>query len=306
MLLTQLEYFVAVARERHFGRAAAACYVSPSGLSEAIRKLEIELGVPLVRRGRVYQGLTPEGELALVWAQRMLAGHRALRDELAGARDRLAAEVRFGVIPAAVSRAATLLSTLAGRHPLIRVRMLTALTTEEIVRRLQRYELDAGLIHPSVDDDEGLTITPLYDETMVVVAGPEIVAPGRDRLTGRDVRELPLSLLEPHMRARQLTDRAFAEHGITLAPRIESDSVDGLLALARTGEWAAIVPRSATGPGWDPSGLSVAEITEPAVSIPIALARLAAEPRSAVAAALDDAAEPGTVPAATAEPYDRP
>lgn len=290
MLLTQLEYFVAVAREQHFGRAAAACYVSPSGLSEAIRKLEIELGVPLVRRGRVYQGLTPEGERALVWARRMLDDDRSLRDELAAERDRLAAEVRFGVIPAAVSQAATLLTELAGRHPLTRVRMLTGLTSEEIVRRLRRYELDAGLIHPSVDDDEGLTLTPLYDETMVVVSAPEIVAPDRGRLTGHEVNDLPLCLLEPHMRARQLTDQAFERYGIALTPRIESDSVDGLLALARTGAWAAVVPRSVTGDGWDPHGLHVAEITEPSVSIPIALARLAAEPRSAVAAAFDDAA----------------
>lgn len=290
MLLTQLEYFVAVAREQHFGRAAAACYVSPSGLSEAIRKLEIELGVPLVRRGRVYQGLTPEGERALVWARRMLDDDRSLRDELAAERDRLAAEVRFGVIPAAVSQAATLLTELAGRHPLTRVRMLTGLTSEEIVRRLRRYELDAGLIHPSVDDDEGLTLTPLYDETMVVVSAPEIVAPAGGRLTGHEVNDLPLCLLEPHMRARQLTDQAFERYGIALTPRIESDSVDGLLALARTGAWAAVVPRSVTGDGWDPHGLHVAEITEPSVSIPIALARLAAEPRSAVAAAFDDAA----------------
>jgi DNA-binding transcriptional LysR family regulator len=296
MLLTQLEYFAAVAREQHFGRAAAAAYISPSALSEAIRKLEIELGVPLVRRGRVFQGLTPEGELALVWARRMLADHGALRDELAAARGRLAAEVRFGVIPAAVPRAAGLVTTLAERNPLTRVRMLTGLTTEEIVRRLQRYELDAGLIHPYVDDDEGLTITPLYAETMVVVGAPEIVPPARDHLTGHELSELPLCLLEPHMRARQLTDRAFERHGITLTPRVESDSVDGLLALARTGAWAAVVPRSATGPGWDPHGLRLAKLTEPTVSIPIALARLSEEPRSAVAAALDDAAAPGDQP----------
>src|SRR6478735_3425407 len=118
MQLTQLEYFVAVAREQHFGRAAASCFVSPSALSEAIRKLEIELGVPLVRRGRVFEGLTPEGGRALVWARRALAADRALRDELAAAQEKLSSEVRFGVIPSAVNRAATLLTALTSRHPL--------------------------------------------------------------------------------------------------------------------------------------------------------------------------------------------
>lgn len=59
MLFRQLEYLVALARERHFARAAQSCSVSQPTLSEAIRKLEEELDVPLVRRGRSYQGLTP-------------------------------------------------------------------------------------------------------------------------------------------------------------------------------------------------------------------------------------------------------
>ncbi len=62
MLFRQLEYFVALARERHFARAANACHVSQPALSEAIRKLEHELKVPLVRRGQKFEGLTPEGE----------------------------------------------------------------------------------------------------------------------------------------------------------------------------------------------------------------------------------------------------
>ncbi len=59
MLFRQLEYLVALSRERHFARAAQACRVSQPALSEAVRKLEDELGVPLVRRGRTYEGLTP-------------------------------------------------------------------------------------------------------------------------------------------------------------------------------------------------------------------------------------------------------
>lgn len=61
MLLRQLEYLVALARARHFAKAAQACYVSQPALSEGIRKLEEELGIPLVQRGRRFDGLTPEG-----------------------------------------------------------------------------------------------------------------------------------------------------------------------------------------------------------------------------------------------------
>lgn len=274
MLLTQLEYFVAVAREQHFGRAAASCYVSPSALSEAIRKLEAELDVPLIRRGRAFEGLTPEGELALVWARRLLADDRALRDSLAAGRERLAAEVRFGVIPSGVARAAALLTTLSERHPLTRVRMLTGLTTEEIVKRLRRYELDAGLVHPSVDDADDLMVTPLYEEAMMVVGPSRLLPPDAERITGRELNELPVCLLETRMRARQLLDSALDRHGITLAPRIESDSIEGLLALARTGSWVTVVPASAAS-GALTHGLRILPLKAPEVHTPIALVRLA-------------------------------
>lgn len=60
-MLRQLEYLVALARERHFARAAAACFVSQPSLSAGIRRLEAELGVPVIRRGNRFQGLTPKG-----------------------------------------------------------------------------------------------------------------------------------------------------------------------------------------------------------------------------------------------------
>jgi DNA-binding transcriptional LysR family regulator len=71
--LRQLEYLTVLARERHFGRAALACHVSQPSLSAAIRKLEHELGVPLVHRGHRYDDLTPEGRALLGWAQRAVA-----------------------------------------------------------------------------------------------------------------------------------------------------------------------------------------------------------------------------------------
>lgn len=291
MQLTQLEYFVAVAHEQHFGRAAAACYVSPSALSEAIRKLEVELGVPLVRRGRAFEGLTSEGELTLLWARRVLADDRALHDQLAAARGRLSTEVRFGVIPSALTRAAALLTTLVLQHPLSRARMLTSLTSEEIVGRLRRYELDAGLIHPSIDDTDGLSVTPLYQETMVVVAAPALIGADRIEITGPELADLPLCLLEPHMRARQILDLAFQQQGIDLLPRIEADSIEGLLALARTGRWATVVPQAALHAHEADPHLRAVRLVGPAVSLPIALAQLADDPRPPIALAIEAAAE---------------
>ena len=73
MSIQQLEYLVALARERHFGRAAAACHVSQPTLSVAIRKLEHELDVVIVLRGQRFEGFTAEGQRVITWAHRILA-----------------------------------------------------------------------------------------------------------------------------------------------------------------------------------------------------------------------------------------
>ena len=82
MLLRQLEYLLALAKERHFARGAAACHVSQPSLSAAIRKLERELGVPIVLRSHRFAGFTPEGERVLAWAHRFLVAADALRHDL--------------------------------------------------------------------------------------------------------------------------------------------------------------------------------------------------------------------------------
>jgi DNA-binding transcriptional LysR family regulator len=179
---------------------------------------------------------------------------------------------------------------LTGAHPFIRARMLTGLTTEEIIARLRRYELDAGLIHPFIENSDDIALTPLYDEPMVV-AGPSALLPSdRPDLTGRELAALPHCLLEPHMRARQLLDAAFEGEGLTLAPRIETDSIEALLALARTGRWVVVVPRSAVAPGSPREDIRIVGLVEPVVTLPIALAQLAGEPSPPVAVAIDLAA----------------
>src|ERR1044072_2239463 len=103
MFIRQLEYLPALDRERHFGRAAAACHVSQPTLSTGIRGLERELGVPLVRRGREFEALTPEGELILGWAQRALADLESLKQEASRLRGGLEGALRIGAIPTALA-----------------------------------------------------------------------------------------------------------------------------------------------------------------------------------------------------------
>ena len=92
MLFRQLEYFVAVASEQHFARAAEACYVSQPALSASIAKLERELNVTLINRGHKYQGLTAEGERLVVWAKRILAEQAAFKAEAAAVKSGIGAK----------------------------------------------------------------------------------------------------------------------------------------------------------------------------------------------------------------------
>lgn len=114
MLFRQLEYFVAVAQERHFARAAEKCYVSQPALSSAIAKLERELNVTLINRGHSFEGLTREGERLVVWAKRILAEHAAFKAEVDAVRSGITGTLRLGTVPTASTTASGAVGVLLG------------------------------------------------------------------------------------------------------------------------------------------------------------------------------------------------
>src|ERR1700742_175841 len=99
MLIRQLTYLVALAKEQHFGRAAEACNVSQPALSGAIRSIEKELGVTIVQRGRRFEGFTSDGERVLAWARRALADCEGLRQAASITREDPQGTLRIGAIP---------------------------------------------------------------------------------------------------------------------------------------------------------------------------------------------------------------
>src|SRR5271165_5371509 len=102
MIVRKLEYLIALAREGHFAHAAAVCHVSQPTLSAAIRQLEIEMGVLIVKRGPRFHGLTEQGERVLAFAQRMASECERLREELADRGRQTFGTLRVGVIPSAI------------------------------------------------------------------------------------------------------------------------------------------------------------------------------------------------------------
>ncbi|WP_326608106.1 LysR family transcriptional regulator [Streptomyces sp. NBC_01800] len=286
MLLRQLEYLVALARERHFVRAAAACYVSQPSLSAAIRRLEHELGVPIVRRGRRYEGLTPEGEVVLAWAHRLLAERDGLRQELSALRDGLSGTLRLGVVPTALPTAFLLTNPFCERHPRARV-SIESLSSAEITHGLAEFELDAAMTY--LDDDTrggGLRRLPLYEERYVLLT--PVDGPLATAATARwaQAAALPLCLLGPRMRNRRIIDECFAADGATAAPAIESDSVAGLYTHLPGGRWSSVISHAWLHMFGVPDGMRVVPLEGPAHGPRVGLVTGPDDPPSVLAAAL--------------------
>ncbi|MER5205536.1 LysR family transcriptional regulator [Streptomyces sp. NPDC002825] len=290
MLFRQLEYLVALSRERHFARAAQACHVSQPALSEAVRKLEEELGVPLVLRGRRYEGLTPEGERVVVWAQRLLADRDALKSEAGALRTGLSGRMRIGSVPTASGAVALLTEPFCLAHPLVTVEVATDLRSEDVLRQLRDFEIDAGVTYLHRGLPENVRAVPLYEERYVLLTGAADAPAHRTTATWAEASRLPLCLLNGTMQGRRVLDEVFAEAGVRPSPRVETDSVAALFAHVRTGRWAGIVPHAWLHVFGVPHGMRAVPMTEPARSVPVGLVTVVREPESVMARALREVA----------------
>ncbi|GAA3875001.1 LysR family transcriptional regulator [Streptomyces lannensis] len=297
VLFRQLEYLVALSRERHFARAAQACFVSQPALSEAVRKLEEDLDVPLVRRGRKYEGLTPEGERIVVWAQRILADRDALKNEVGALRTGLSGRMRIGSVPTASGAVSLLTGPFCAAHPLVSVEVIADLQSDEILRQLQNFEIDAGITYLHNGLSEHFQAVPMYEERYVLLT---TAADGgaRSTATWADASRLPLCLLTEAMQGRKVLDGVFAEAGLRPSPRLETDSVATLFAHVRTGLWASIVPHTWLHVFGVPQGMRAVPMVEPARSVPVGLVVTTREPGSVMARALADIARHTDVAAA--------
>ncbi|WP_353149559.1 LysR substrate-binding domain-containing protein [Pollutimonas bauzanensis] len=167
MTLTELKYIVAVARERHFGRAAEACFVSQPTLSVAIRKLEDELGVVLFERGGNEVGITPIGLRVVAQAQRVLEEGANLREIARQGHDPLAGPLRVGVIhtigPYLLPRLVPTQIAATPQMPLL----LQENFTVRLLELLRQGEIDCAIVALPLPES-GLMIHPLYDEPFLV------------------------------------------------------------------------------------------------------------------------------------------
>ncbi len=241
-MIDKLEMFIALAQERHFGRAAEACGVTQPTLSSAIRQLEDQLGVQLVFRGSRFQGLTPEGQRVLDWGRRIVGDMRALKDEMRTVRAGLSGNLRLGVIPTALPMVAGLTGPFTARHPNVRVSILSR-TSAEILTGIESLDLDAGITYLDNEPLGRVAQVPLYAEFYRLLCAPGSALADRDQVTWAEVAEQPLCLLTGDMQNRRIVNQHLAEAGANIVPQIESNSSIALISHVMTGRWCSIVPR---------------------------------------------------------------
>ena len=246
MQLRSLRYFVTLASEQHFARAADLCGVTQPTLSAALSALEQELGKRLVERDRRYVGLTPEGRAMLPWAQQMLAAHEGMVQSMEALGGPIHGEFRLGTIPAAMPAIGRMAQVLLANHPGLSL-SIRSFTSREIVRGLNAFELDAGLTYLDHEPPADMLSVGLYEERYMFVAREGTGFDERESISWEEAADVPLCLLHQGMQNRRILDSWLASRGLAITPKATSDSYVALLALVRSGGFATIMPDSYAG-----------------------------------------------------------
>ncbi|WP_119839835.1 LysR family transcriptional regulator [Pseudooceanicola algae] len=240
-MIAKLEMLIALAREKHFGRAAESLGVTQPSLSTGIRQLEDQLGVKLVLRGSRYGGLTPEGQRTLIWARRIVGDARRLREEMRFSREGLSGHLRIAVIPTALTWASHLASAFRGAHPNVNFTILSR-NSAEILDMLENFDVDAGISYLDNEPLGHVSTAFLYRETYAVLCRPEHRLAGQKGLDWSDLAGEPLCLLTPDMQNRRIINKAFMEAGMQPKTVLESNSTVVLASQVEEANLVTVLP----------------------------------------------------------------
>ncbi len=241
MDLRALRYFLAVAEERHFTKAAERCFVSQPALSQQIRKLEEVLGEVLVDRSTTPVRLTAAGEVVAAHARRMLAELEAMRvalDELQGLQR---GNLVIGAVQTVQAYLIPQVVTLFVRqYPGVRLQVMELPADEVEAGVLEgRFQLGLGFVPPT---REGLEASPLFEEELVLITPPTHPLAACHRASLLELKAVELVLLPTTYCTRKLWDRWARAAGLEPKVALEVNTIEGLLYLVRTLGLATVLP----------------------------------------------------------------
>src|SRR5215467_14211486 len=258
-MIDKLEFLIALAREKNFGKAAEQCGVTQPTFSAGIKQLEDTLRVMLVQRTSRFLGFTAEGERVLDWARGIVADARAMRAEVQTLKKGLSGHLRIAAIPTALPMVSALTTPYRAKHPNVKFTILSR-TSSDVLSMLENLEVDAGLTYIDNEPLGRMRAVPLYLEQYRLLTSQDSPLGDREQVTWAEVGQIPLCLLTPDMQNRRIIDRYLRSAGAEPAPTLESDSMLVLYAHVRTGRWASVMPARVA---------ATLGLTEPIHAIPI-------------------------------------
>jgi LysR family hydrogen peroxide-inducible transcriptional activator len=246
--LTELRYIVAVAREKHFGRAAEACFVSQPTLSIAVKKLEDELEVKLFERGGSEVTVTPLGEAIVRQAQAVIEQAAAIKEIAKAGKDPLAGPLRLGIIytigPYLLPELVRQVIERTPQMPL----MLQENFTVRLLEMLRAGELDCAILAEPFPD-AGLAIAPLYDEPFMAAVPKDHALAARRTITTAELKQQTMLLLGTgHCFRDQVLEvcpefARFSTDAEGIRRSFEGSSLETIKHMVASGMGVTVVPR---------------------------------------------------------------
>lgn len=248
MTLTELKYIVAVAREKHFGRAAEACHVSQPTLSVAIKKLEEELELKIFERNANEVAVTPLGEEVVRQAQTVLEQAAAIREIAKRGKDPLAGPLKLGVIytigPYLLPDLVRQVIEHTPQMPLV----LQENFTVKLLEQLRLGEIDCAILAEPFPDTN-LAIAPLYDEPFVAAVPATHPLAARDSVTAEEIQSETMLLLgnghcfRDHVLEVCPEFARYASHADGMRKSFEGSSLETIKHMVAAGMGVTLVPR---------------------------------------------------------------
>jgi LysR family hydrogen peroxide-inducible transcriptional activator len=244
MELQQLRYLAAVAESHSFTGAAGLCHVTQPTLSHQIKKLEEEVGEPLLQRRRKGAFLTPLGEQVYRHAQEILRNVESVQQAASAFSRHVQGNLKIGVIPTiAPYFLPGLLRLSQKRHPGIRFHM-TEEPTEYLLTSLGKGTLDLAILSPPIANDSLQTLDLFEDEFLLALPANHFLAKSR-QLSLRVLRELPMILMNDAHCLRGQTISFCQRAGFAPNVFIQSSQLDTVLGMVETGQGISLVPAMA-------------------------------------------------------------
>ena len=266
MELRQLEYFVAVAEERNFTRAAERVHISQSGVSAQIRQLERELGAELFDRSARTATLTTAGKAALEHARAALAAAGAVGQAVGEVTGLIRGRLTVGMVTGCtLTPLFEALAAFHQAHPGVEISLLED-NSDRLTEGVRGGTVDVALIGTATAAPDGLDSLTIISERLVAAVPAGHPLAGRRRLTLRDLDAHPIVCMPPGTGLRTVFDRACAAQGLRPVIALQASAADAIADLAARGLGVAVLSDSMAGRYRDRlTALTIDDVTDPAL-----------------------------------------